>query len=64
MLRVHKHLLDLRIVARFRGESARAKTILSEREVSIDTSKEEKTFVAGMNRSGDEGVMRKSSISY
>lgn len=53
--------LDLRIIARFQGKSGRAKTVLSEGEVSIDTSNEEKQFVAGQVWPGDEGALRKSS---
>ena len=65
-------LLDLREVARSEGELTRAKTVLSEGEVSVDTSKEEKPFAAlpavparqagELLRSGDERALRKSSI--
>ncbi len=67
-----KSTLDLRKIARSQGGSARAKTILSEREVAIATSTcpscrkdrrgEEKKVTAEIIRSGDEGASRKSSI--
>ena len=37
---------DLHKAPRFQGESVRAKTVLSEGEVSVDTSREEKPFAA------------------
>ncbi|MBI1857419.1 RluA family pseudouridine synthase [Candidatus Saccharibacteria bacterium] len=56
-------LLDLRKIPRSQGESARAKTVLSEGEVPEGTSREEKLFVAEVSRSGDEGALGKSSLS-
>ncbi|MBI1857144.1 hypothetical protein HY003_03065 [Candidatus Saccharibacteria bacterium] len=53
--------LDLRKIPRSQGESARAKTVLSEGEVPEGTSREEKLFVAEVSRSGDGGALRKSS---
>ncbi|MBI1857295.1 hypothetical protein HY003_01010 [Candidatus Saccharibacteria bacterium] len=52
------HILDLRKIPRSQGESARAKTVLSEGEVSEGTSIEEKLFVAEVSRFGDEGALR------
>ncbi len=62
-------ILDLCKIARSQGKSGRVKTVLSEGEVSVDTSIEEKQFVAirqahgitGHIWSGDEGALRKSS---
>ncbi len=53
--------LDLREIARSQGESARAKTVLSEREVPEGTSREEKLFTTEISRSGDEGISRQST---
>ncbi len=50
--------LDLRKIPRSQGESARAKTVLSEGEVPEGTSREEKLFAAEVSRSGDEGALR------
>ena len=56
-----RNILDLREVVRSEGELTRAKTVLSEGEVSEDTSREEKPFVVELLRSGDERALRKSS---
>ena len=56
------YLLDFRKIVRSWGELVRAKTVLSEGEVSEDTSREEKPFVAELLRSGDERALRKSSV--
>ena len=45
--------LDLRKIVRSQSELSRAKTVLSEGEVAIATSREEKQFVADRIRSGD-----------
>ena len=55
-------LLDLRRIVRSGGELARARTVLSEGEVLVDTSREEKPFAAELIRSGDERALRKSSL--
>ncbi len=57
-------LLDSPKIARSRSELSRAKTVLSERGVPEGTSREEKLFVAEVSRSGDGGVLGKSSIGY
>lgn len=49
-------------VARSRDELARAKMVLSEGEVLIDTSKEEKPFAAEIVRSGDEGALHGAGL--
>ena len=48
--------LDLRKIVRSQSELSRAKTVLSEGEVAIATSREEKKFVADRIRSGNGGV--------
>lgn len=58
-----KTLLDSRKIARSQGESARAKTVLSEREVPAGTSTEEKRFAAEVSRSGSGRFLRKSSMA-
>ncbi|MBI1856913.1 glycosyltransferase [Candidatus Saccharibacteria bacterium] len=55
------NVLDSPKTPRSQGESARAKTVLSEGEVALATSREEKPFVADRIRSGDEGVFDRSS---
>ncbi|MBI3338300.1 hypothetical protein HY003_03290 [Candidatus Saccharibacteria bacterium] len=53
--------LDLPKIVRSQSELSRAKTVLSEGEVAIATLREEKPFVADRIRSGDGGVLGKSS---
>ncbi|CAN5622257.1 hypothetical protein BH23PAT1_BH23PAT1_1980 [soil metagenome] len=56
-----KPRLDLRKISRFQGKCGRAKTVLSDRDVSINTSKEEKRFAAGRIWTESERALRKSS---
>ena len=56
------NILDLREIVRSQSESARAKAVVSERNVSEGISREEKQFVAEVIQSGDKGVSRKPSI--
>ena len=64
-------ILDLRKIDRIQGEITRAKMVLSEGEVSEDTSREEKPFAtlpagrqARLFMPGDERALRKSSKGF
>ncbi len=62
MLPVIVAVLDLHKIVRSQSELSRAKTVLSEGKVAVATLREEKLFVADRIRSGDVGVLRKSSV--
>ncbi|MBI1857314.1 hypothetical protein HY003_03630 [Candidatus Saccharibacteria bacterium] len=55
-------LLDLRKIARSQAKSARVGSGLTEGEVAIATSREDRPLPAEMNWSGDGGALRKSSL--
>ncbi len=57
-----KNVLEPHKLPYSKAESARAKTVLSEGEVPVGTSKEEKQFAAEVSRSGDERALRGSSL--
>jgi len=54
--------LDLRKIPRFQGTSGLVPMVLSDRDVSVDTSREEKQLAVDQIWSGDGGALRKSSI--
>jgi Tfp pilus assembly protein PilX len=53
--------LDLRKTSRLYGSPDRAKTVLSEGVISVDTASEEKQFAAGLVKHSGAGILRKSS---
>jgi len=57
-----EHLLDLRKIPRFQGTSGLVPMVLSDRDVSVDTSREEKQLVVDQIWSGDGGALRKPSL--
>ncbi|MBI1856914.1 flippase-like domain-containing protein [Candidatus Saccharibacteria bacterium] len=57
-------ILNLRKIVRSQSELARAKTVSSEGEVPEGTSRKKKLFAADRTRSGDGGILSKSSIGW
>ncbi|MBI1857020.1 GDP-mannose 4,6-dehydratase [Candidatus Saccharibacteria bacterium] len=55
-------LLDLRKIARSQGKSARVESGLTEGEVALATSKEDRPLPLEISWSGDGGALRKSSL--
>lgn len=61
VLAIWFYKLDLPKIAGYRRNSGQAKTVLSDKKVAITTSKQEKLYIAGLNKFVNVTVLGKSS---